>query len=101
MSRMDGPIPRNVQKRKGGIMMKKYRVNSDMLGDATQEDAMRMVELLLELGYDVEYTSMGGCIVDPYFDGEEPSERDWEACLAKICEENREKEDDDEGEQYD
>ena len=70
--------------------MKKYYVNSVMLGsDATEEDAMRMVEILHEMGYDnVEYTSDTGYINDPDYDDEDyiPSEDIWESALNRLIE---------------
>lgn len=39
-----------------------YKINAEMLGDATNEQAMKMVEMLNELGYDVEFTRDCGLI---------------------------------------
>lgn len=61
---------------------KTYRIDEQMLGDeATVEDARRMVEILTERGYDVEYghsTSQGEDTI---------ANKDWEDGLDIISRE--------------
>jgi len=62
-----------------------YFINEEMVGnEATREDAKKMVELLSDRGYDVEY---GQSITQTGFDDDgQPviDDTDWDDCLSQL-----------------
>jgi predicted GTPase len=56
-----------------------YYINEAMLGDeGTERDARRMVALLQEWGYNVEY----GVVIANKVDG--PTDEDWDAAIEMV-----------------
>lgn len=60
-----------------------YYIHETMLGDhATAQDAHRMVEVLYDLGYEVQYGD------EPNPEGSLIPDKDWETALATVREEH-------------
>jgi len=60
-----------------------YRINVEMLGsDATEAQARKMVDILQDMGYDVEFTADCGCI--NYGSDDEIPDDVWNEVLEQL-----------------